>query len=353
MLLDLAAADGRCGAKAATLGALLRGGFPVAPGVVLTDVPDDDAWPTALPAALRRLGAVPFAVRSSALGEDGADASFAGQLETVLDVPVDDVAAAVRRVAASGGAERLAAYAARTGRRAPTAVPVLVQAMVRAEVSGVLFTRDPVTGADRTVVEAHRGPGHLLVDGTVTPTRWTVDDGAVGMTGSGTTVLDDARVRALAELGRRIETALGRPQDVEWAIADGVTWVLQSRPITTARRPATTSDGAHDGVVLVTGTPASTGVARGEAGVVRGLDDFATFPAGGVLVCRATSPAWTPLLARAAAVVTETGGVLAHAAIVAREFGIPAVTGAEGATRLLTPGRAVVVDGGRGRVSAG
>ena len=102
--------------------------------------------------------------------------------------------------------------------------------------------------------------------------------------------------------------------------------------------------------MLVTGTGASPGTAAGRARVITGLDDFGRFAPGEVLVCRTTSPAWTPLLAHAAAVVTETGGVLAHAAIVARELGIPAVVAAAGAMRALD-GRQVLVDGGEGTVA--
>lgn len=103
---------------------------------------------------------------------------------------------------------------------------------------------------------------------------------------------------------------------------------------------------------MLTGVAASRGSATGRVRIVAGLDDFDRFGAGEVLVCRATSPAWTPLLGRAAAVVTETGGMLAHAAIVAREFAIPAVVAAPGAMTALTDGQVVVVDGSQGRVAA-
>jgi pyruvate,water dikinase len=104
--------------------------------------------------------------------------------------------------------------------------------------------------------------------------------------------------------------------------------------------------------VLTAGTPASPGRAVGPVRIVRGLDDFGMFSSGDVLVCRATSPAWTPLLAVAAAVVTETGGVLAHAAIVAREFRIPAVVSAHDPMAVLTNGEMVVVDGAAGTVTS-
>ncbi|MGW2328187.1 PEP/pyruvate-binding domain-containing protein [Streptomyces sp. NPDC001700] len=353
MLIPLNQADERCGAKAANLARLLREGFSVPAGFVIEDV-GDDTWVHELESALRSLGSGPFAVRSSAVGEDGSQASFAGQLHTTLGATTPaQVAQAVRRTATSGTGPRAAAYVARTRRSPRPAVSVIVQRLVQAQVAGVLFTRQPVTGADQMVIEADRGLGDKVVNGSLTPQRWTLDGDAV--TAPDTVVepvLTTAQVLTLAETGRRVEAVFGCPQDVEWAIADGTVWVLQARPITT-----TTEPGGHTarsaGKVLVTGTPASPGNATGRVRVIDGLDDFTRFRSGDVLVCRTTSPAWTPLLARAAAVVTEVGGVLAHAAIVAREFGIPAVTATNDATSVLADGLCVVVDGTRGTVATG
>lgn len=348
-------ADERCGRKAATLGVLLRNGFAVPPGFVITD-PDDDRWTQHLAESLVDLGPGPYAVRSSALTEDGTDASFAGQLHTTLQVPsAGAVIDAVARTAASGRAAAPMAYASRLGGR-PTAevCPVLVQQMITPDSAGVLFTRHPVTGAKQTVIEAITGLGDGLADGSVTPERWTVDDAAVLRdAGPASPVLTAKEVRDLAALGRRIEALLASPQDIEWAVADGQVWVLQARPITAVDAPhRAAAIVPRDSEVLVTGTAASPGVASGEPKIITGLDDFARFAAGDVLVCRTTSPAWTPLLARAAAVVTETGGMLAHAAIVAREFGIPAVLAADDAMTLLTGRGTVVVDGSRGLVAS-
>jgi pyruvate,water dikinase len=355
VLVALGDADSRCGGKAAHLARLLRAGFDVPPGFVVLDALDADAGDPGLRAALRDLGVGAgrsVAVRSSAPGEDGAEASFAGQLSTALRVTTPErVVAEVRRVAASGRSPGAVAYAARMGREPAAVVPVIVQAMVAAETAGVLFTRHPVTGAPDVVVEAGTGLGEDVVGGTVTPQAWTVDArGVIHRSGGPGTPLTGTQVRELAAVGRRIERLSGCPQDVEWAIADGTVWVLQSRPLTTTARPGPRG-ARHLGQVLATGTPGGAGTAEGPARVVEGLDDFARFRAGDVLVCRTTSPAWTPLLARAAAVVTETGGVLAHAAIVAREFGIPAVLAVTDATRVLTDGQRVVVDGARGTVA--
>lgn len=319
MTVPLRAATARCGAKAWHLGRLLRAGFPVPDGVVVTA----PAATAEIERAVRELDG-PFAVRSSALGEDGATASFAGQLNTTLNVPADGVVAAVRHSARPDGAGE---YAARIGQAPVTEVPVLVQVMVPAETAGVLFTRHPVTGADEVVIEAAAGLGDQVVNGTVTPRPF--------------------EHRELIDTGRRIEALFGGPQDIEWAIAGDRLWILQARPITT--RPGTAAKPV--GEVLVTGTAASPGTATGPVRIITSRTDFPRFNAGDVLVCRTTSPAWTPLLARAAAVVTETGGILAHAAIVAREFAIPAVVATPHATTALTDGQTVVVDGGNGRVT--
>lgn len=329
--VPLAAAGDRHGAKAATLARLLRAGFPVPDGYVVTA-------PCPAPGPGR------FAVRSSAHGEDGAHASFAGQFRTLLDVPADRLADAIREVIS---APTPRAYAARTARTAGP-VAAIVQRMVDPEAAGVAFTVDPVTGRDRIVVEAVPGRGDALVDGRVTPHRWTLDGDT--LTAPSPAILTAATVRDLARTARRVEALLGHPQDIEWALSAGRLWILQARPVTTTVTAHPTAPPA--GQPLLTGTPASPGTATGPARIITGLDDFPRFGAHEILVCHATSPAWTPLLARAAAVVTETGGILAHAAIVAREFGVPAVTGAGAATRLLATGQLVTVDGGTGTVTA-
>ncbi|MDP9693826.1 UNVERIFIED_ORG: pyruvate,water dikinase [Arthrobacter globiformis] len=308
-------------------------------------------WEAALPGALRRLGGSRFAVRSSAPGEDSAQASFAGQYLTVLDVPGEEAVPAVRQVSVSGPGA--GAYAKATGRMYAENIPVLVQPMLAPVAAGVAFTRNPLTGARQTVIEAVRGTGDGLVSGSVNPQRWWTDaDGALVADGT-PDVLSLAQARAVMDLAHEIETLLGDGQDVEWALdGEGSLWVLQSRPITTgATNPAAPVPAPlHRSRALASGTASSPGTARGRLRILSGLDDFACFKAGEVVVCRATSPAWTPVLARASAVITEVGGILAHAAIVARELGIPAVSDVHGATNL-PEGALVVVDGFTGRVT--
>jgi pyruvate, water dikinase len=372
-VVPLGRAGAECGRKAHALAILLRAGFPVPDGFVVTD-PDIEPGPVA--AHLQRLRGRAVAVRSSGPAEDSTAASFAGQFDTILGArgPAE-VMAAIRRCAASSHTDRARSYRAHLALAGepPAPVPVLVQELVEADHAGVLFTRDPRTGADAVVVNASWGLGESVVSGVVVPDEVVVTADTVRVTvGSKQTRLDlrghglvrspvpePDRVRAcvppdetsrLVALGRRCADLFGRPQDVEWAVRDDRIWLLQARPVTVLGTP-TAIDGT--GPALVTGVPSSPGRARGPARLVRSVDGFARVRRGDVLVCRTTDPAWTPLFRIAAAVVTEAGGVLSHAAIVAREFGIPAVVGAGEAMTRVTDGVPVTVDGTAGTVTEG
>lgn len=348
-VVPLRAAGARCGTKARTLGRLLRAGLAVPDGVVIPRALGT-GWRHDLARHLGDVGADTFAVRSSSRAEDGAHASYAGQLRTVLHVPRAEVEDAVREVASATAAD----YEAALDLPAGGGVAVLVQPMLAPVAAGVAVTRHPVTGAVTTVVEAVPGLGEPLVSGRADPERWQVDRGGRARVDRARDVLSPPRAEAVAGLAESVERLLGGPQDVEWALdAARTVWTLQARPVTTgpAARPG---PGVHDagtarGALLGTGTPAGPGTACGRVRVLRGLDDLPAFLPGEVLVCRATSPAWTPALARAAAVVTEVGGMLSHAAIVARELGLPAVTGLARA-RDLPDGALVRVDGSAGTV---
>ncbi|MEU7586776.1 PEP/pyruvate-binding domain-containing protein [Micromonospora sp. NPDC049230] len=377
MLIDLTDADpATCGGKAATLARLIRAGLPVPPGFVVPTAAHAQAdgglsaeLVDEIARALPRLGDGHLAVRSSATSEDTAQATAAGQHDTFLGVRgIDQVADAVRGCWSSVWSERAVEYRRRQGDEQSPSIAVLVQRLVDADVAGVLFTGDDIR------IEASWGLGESVVGGHVTPDSWTVSDGTITRRSLGTkrtrvdrTVtseveradrdrlcLTDDEVTRLAQLGRRTADLLGGPQDVEWAIADSRIWLLQSRPVTSALPVAPTTGGDEnaaggDESATRTGTPASPGLATGPARVVRGPTDFARVRPGDVLVCRTTDPAWTPLFGVVAAVVTETGGLLSHAAIVARELGLPAVLAVPDATTL-PDGATVEVDGNTGRV---
>ncbi len=194
----------------------------------------------AIAVAWRQLGDGPVAVRSSATAEDLPRASFAGQQDTELGVTgADQVTAAVKRCWSSLWTTRAMSYRTAQGvDHAQVAAAVVVQRMVAADAAGVLFTADPLTGRrDHVMVEAVRGLGAALVGGRATPQRWVVDGStravlAAPALGAQETLLDDARLRELTDLGLRAADLFGVPQDVEWAFAGDRCWILQSRPIT-------------------------------------------------------------------------------------------------------------------------
>ncbi|MDA0634040.1 PEP-utilizing enzyme, partial [Nonomuraea sp. MCN248] len=326
------------------------------------------------------------AVRSSAAHEDTGRTSAAGQHDSFLAVRgLGAVTDAVRACWASLFTARAVGY---RGARplGDLAMAVLVQRHLDAEVSGVLFT--PAGPRDATRIEASWGLGPSVVGGTVTPDAFRVTgDGSVtravarkqtrldrrggrlvtsDVPGSDRDrpVIDDATARRLAALGTEITAVRGGPQDVEWAIADGRVWILQARPLTAeppawppslatspATTPSTTPATSSAAVAMLTGTPGSRGIVTGTARIIRGPRDFERARPGDIIVCPFTDPAWTPLLRIAAGVVTETGGALSHAAIVAREHGIPAVLGVANATARLHDDSTVTVDGATGTVT--
>ncbi|GIH13033.1 PEP/pyruvate-binding domain-containing protein [Rugosimonospora africana] len=377
-IVRLIEADAACGRKAQALAVLMRAGLPVPDGFVVTDPGTDRRR---VSAHLSRLPARAVAVRSSGLSEDSERASYAGQLETVLGVrTVDDVLAAIRHCAASAGTPRARDYRTRVDPHGdPTgeaADPVIVQELVEADHAGVLFTRDPRTGDDTIVINASWGLGESVVAGTVVPDEVTVTPPAdtirvtLGTKQTRVDLFDHGLVRMpvptadrargcltvdgigrLVALGRRCEDLFGRPQDIEWAARDGLIWLVQSRPITALDAPRTPPTEQGSGHLLVTGVPSSPGRALGPARLVRSVDEFRRVRRGDILVCRTTDPAWTPLFRLAAGVVTETGGVLSHAAIVAREYRIPAVAGARAALTSIPDGTQITIDGARGTVT--
>lgn len=219
------------GGKAAALSRAAAAGFDVPRGFVVTtnaaEGVDMGPW-------LQRLGAERLAVRSSAVCEDSAERSFAGQLETLLDVAPRDVPAAVARCRASASTLRVLRYAG-----SPGAAAVIVQEMVAADAAGVAFSADPTTGErDVAVVEAVRGLGDRLVGGEAGAEAWRVTGGrAARARDLDAPVLDEPRAGEVATLARNLETLFGRPQDVEWAIGGGALRLLQSRPITALPAP--------------------------------------------------------------------------------------------------------------------
>jgi pyruvate,water dikinase len=286
---------------------------------------------------------------------------------------------------ASMYAERVVAYRARTAGEADPAIAVVVQRMVDAERSGVTFSVEPHGDRKRLMIEAAFGLGEAVVSGEVQPDNYTVarpresDDAPelltanvgekshklvrdpkggnrrVELEGRERTrrVLDDRQVLRLAQLALRIERHYGRPQDIEWAMESDEIFLLQSRPITTLGDADDDEAALEDAEVLVEGLGASKGVAAGRVKLLQGPDEGGEFDDGDVLVTAMTAPDWVPIMARAAAFVTDSGGMTSHAAIVGRELGVPCVVGAGTATERLADGQTVTVDGAAGKVYEG
>jgi pyruvate, water dikinase len=326
-------------------------------------------------------GPAAVAVRSSATAEDTASTSFAGMNESFLNVVgARGVLEAVRACWASLYGARTIAY--RRAQGVPESlmgIAVVVQRQVDARCSGVMFTVDPMTGSrDRIVIEASFGLGENLVSGQVSPDRTTLDKETLDLVtqrmGEKATVvvpgaeggvvrretaaeqrgrlaLDDRQARTLGLLGARIERHFGAPQDIEWAVDPaGEIWIVQTRPVTAATAPAARRAAPAGDGPIVCGLGASPGTARGTARVLESAADADRLRDGDVLVTHMTAPDWAAVMRRAAAIVTETGGMTCHAAIVARELGIPCVVGAADATALVRDGEPVEVDATAGQV---
>ncbi|HEX7119842.1 MAG TPA: phosphoenolpyruvate synthase [Longimicrobiales bacterium] len=322
------------------------------------------------------------AVRSSATVEDTAQYSFAGMFQSFLNVRgADALVDRVRDCWASTYGERVLFYRIKQGLTEESPIAVVVQEMVNAGKAGVLFTVDPATRDPKhVVIEAAWGLGEVVVAGEVNPDRYEVEKdtlSAVRIIGrkdfmrvrddrtgrnirveleedrATAPVLTNAEVRALTELAKRDEAHYGAPQDAEWAIADGRVYLLQTRPVTTprvrARRAAPAPAAGH---VLLSGLGASPGTATGVVRVLASPEEGGRLERGEVLVTKRTAPDWVPVMRRAAAIVTDSGGMTSHAAIVSRELGIPCIVGTREATRMLADGMTVTVDGRDGTVTA-
>ena len=331
-----------------------------------------------------------FAVRSSATAEDLPDASFAGQQETFLNVRgIDAILVAVRQVFASLFNDRAIAYRVHHGfAHEQVALSAGVQRMVRSDegASGVMFTMDTESGfTDAVFITSSYGLGEAVVQGAVNPDEFYVYKPALkagrpailkrGIGGKATKMiytadrtvgkttefvdvpeadrrllsLNDAEVEELARQAVAIEEHYGRPMDIEWGKdgVDGHLYILQARPETVQSRQAVGSVQRfridQRGPVLVEGRAIGQRIGAGPVRVLQSVDAMHEFVPGEVLVADMTDPDWEPIMKRSAAIVTNRGGRTCHAAIIARELGIPAVVGTGSATRDLADGLPVTV----------
>jgi pyruvate,water dikinase len=326
-----------------------------------------------------------LSVRSSALEEDSA-VSFAGQYLTLLNVSGQGVCEAYRQVLASAFQPDVISYRHDMGLEAcDLGMAVGCMAMLDAVASGVAFSRDPVAAdADRVLIHAAWGLGTAVVDGRVDPDVYTVarhgESDAVTMAVQGKNVrfsslpggglieeavpeplrrqpcLETSEIVRLARWAVALEEHFGQPQDVEWALdRQRRLWVLQSRP-STARvesPPAPLAPPAEATVALEGGATAAHGAGAGPVFVVDRDAPLEAFPDGGVLVAGHSSPKFVKVMKRASAIVTDVGSAIGHMASLCREFDVPTIVGAAGATTSFSPGEIVTVDATARRVYRG
>src|SRR3989339_955400 len=335
--------------------------------------------------AYDKLGGNPWvAVRSSATAEDLPQASFAGQQETYLNVRGDaSVIVHIRKAWASLFEPRAIYYRVQQKfDHFKVALAVPVQRMVQSDVSGIMFTINPVTNdKSRIVVEAVWGLGENIVQGAVTPDHYEIDktelkllehktvhqDIEMVRSGEGNIQrkvpssrqdkrkLSDKQAEDVAKLGKKLQQHYFFPQDSEWAIENGKLFVVQTRPITTvtattAKNEEVKTQKAITGKLILEGQPASPGVVTGIVNILKSAKEINKIKRGDILVTDMTTPDFVPAMKRAVAIVTNKGGQTSHAAIVSRELGVPCVVGTKTATKVLKEGSLVTLNGTTGEV---
>ncbi len=353
---------------------------------VILDAPMSPELASEIKQAYLKLGKGLVAVRSSATAEDLPEASFAGQQATFLNVQGEkEVVTAVQKCWASLFEPRAIFYRGEQGfDHFKVGIAVPVQRMVQSEVSGVMFTVEPITNdRSKISIEAILGLGEMVVSGDVTPDHYVVSkdkleiikkeikrqewklvrndgnpDGEANVKATLTPEeqahqkIDDNDIIALAELGKQLEEHYQFPQDIEWAKENNQLFIVQTRPVTTIRETAEAGP-EITAPVLLSGSPASPGIATGPVEIVADPSHIDKVKKGDILVAEMTTPDFVPAMKRAAAIVTDRGGRTAHAAIVSRELGIPCVVGTEKATATLKDNQVITVDGGAGKVYDG
>ena len=422
---------GLVGGKGANLGEMIQAGFPIPPGFIVTApayfrvietnglqpkikallsdlnphqpqslnsvskqikklirearVPDDLAM--AIIKAYLKLGQgslnTPVAVRSSATAEDLPGASFAGQQETYLNVSGEaNLVQRVRDCWASLFEPRAIFYRQEKGfNHFKIGIAVPVQTMIQSQVSGIMFTVNPVTNdKNQLMIEAIWGLGEKIVQGAYTPDHYLVQKQTYKILQKQVNrqlkqflrykhtnkelklkrslvdkpKLSDEQIISLARLGQKVQDHYFFPQDIEWALAKGKVYLVQSRPVTTIHEPSQAAIIVTDKLELILkGEPASPGYAVGYPRLLKSAAEIGRLLPGEILVTEMTTPDFVPAMKKAAAIVTDKGGQTSHAAIVSRELGIPCVVGTGNATAKLKSSQVITVNGQTGEIFLG
>jgi len=322
------------------------------------------------------------AVRSSATTEDLAEASFAGQQDTYLNIKGnEELIDNVKKCFASLFTSRATYYRIKKGfKHEQASLAVVVQKMINSDKSGVMFSKDPNYNSDNVVMEAVFGLGEGIVSGRITPDKYEVSkkleildkkisDKKIAMTrnssGENITinlredkskeqVLTSYEIKILAEYGLKLEEHYKKPQDIEFAIEDSKIFIVQTRPITTLDKKVKREEHQElKGEIILTGLSASPGIAVGEVKIVREIKDLQKIKQGDILVTEMTNPDMVVTMQKSAGIITDEGGLTAHAAIVSREMGIPCIVGTREATAKLKEGEIITMDAYSGKIYKG
>ena len=325
--------------------------------------------------ALKRKGLANkgLVVRSSATIEDSASASFAGMFKSFLNVnSIDAIADSIKQVYDSAFNEKVLKYLSNSERiQDRIGMAVVIQEMICGDVSGVAFTKDPIS-TDRFLIEAVIGLNDALVSGRITPSRFEIDKeskkivyrdirkqrivqvpflkGGTKFVKNNSTIenlFSDGMIKEITDSGMRLESLIGQGQDIEWTIRDGDLYILQSRDITTPKI-LQKSDPLEFGGIILNGYAASHGIVKGRAFRIKKPTDKVL--SGRILVFKFTNTDYIHQIRKAKGLITEEGGMLSHAAIVSRELKIPCVVGVKNATAVIKDGTEIILDGAGGTV---
>lgn len=327
------------------------------------------------------------AVRSSATAEDLPGMSFAGQQATFLNIKGEaNLQVAVRECWASLFTPRAIYYRVQNKiKHEKVGISVIVQKMVQSEVSGIMFSIDPVTNRkDRIIIDAVWGLGEMIVQGSYIPDHYVVqkdtfsilskevNDQKMQYVKNGQETkeiavpkklqdkvkLTDDQIVTLGKISQKLQDHYYFPQDSEWALEKGKLYIVQTRPITTIDKTTIVNNEAKSAVVqetapILKGISASPGIGSGIVKILKSPKEIDKIKTGDVLVAPMTSPDYVPAMKKASAIVTNEGGMTSHAAIVSREMGIPCVVGTKTGTKTLNEGDIVTVNGSTGEIYMG
>jgi len=383
------------GGKAYSLGVLIQNGVNVPPGFSITtkayfqeikndNLNEKEAFKANLLKAFDELGYEKVAVRSSAIAEDSSIDSWAGQLESYLNVDREHLYEAVLKCWDSINSDRIKTYVKnKTVSDEDMAVGVAVQAMVDSQSSGVMFTKDPTGESDSILIEAGFGLGEAVVQALITPDKYLVDrdlqiiekkihsqkiqiiaingiseEKQVDSEQAKKQKIEDSDIISLAKQALVIEKIYDQPMDTEWAKSEKGLFIVQARPITVIEHRADREYIAEQlakelGQPILEGIGASGGVISGPASVIHSLEELNKVKEGDVLVTKTTTPDFVAVFDKIVAAVTDTGGLTSHTALVSRELGIPAVVGTDRSTTDIKNGTELTVDGYSGKVFIG